>query len=216
MSKDHPRLRGEHLKKTFTANRCQGSPPPTRGTRKGTDYRLLCNGITPAYAGNTQAKSYPPPVPQDHPRLRGEHSFHNQIRLPYLGSPPPTRGTLYYCSVIYILRRITPAYAGNTLIVEYITHAARDHPRLRGEHFNDSPLKFVREGSPPPTRGTHKNRYEVKTLKGITPAYAGNTVIGNTYIFVVGDHPRLRGEHCRHIVKIVSAVGSPPPTRGTP
>ena len=71
-----------------------------------------------------------------------------------LGSPPPTRGTLYSCAVVSELARITPAYAGNTLVKDGYLIASKDHPRLRGEHFAGTCFFLNVVGSPPPTRGT--------------------------------------------------------------
>ena len=58
--------------------------------------------------------------------------------------------------------------------------------------------------------------YNENPNKGITPAYAGNTVElwekGNA----TEDHPRLRGEHVLSSKGTGEQLGSPPPTRGTP
>ena len=70
-------------------------------------------------------------------------------------------------------------------------------------------------GSPPPTRGTHKELTDYAVLDGITPAYAGNTIITAPCPLASGDHPRLRGEHTPSINDNYAIVGSPPPTRGT-
>ena len=69
---DHPRLRGE--KGRFFLRVCErgGSPPLTRGkVMAGMGASSFC-GITPAYAGKSEAN--PPSIhrQQDHPRLRGE------------------------------------------------------------------------------------------------------------------------------------------------
>ena len=53
-------------------------------------------------------------------------------------------------------------------------------------------------------------------VMGITPAYAGNTVMFPKPSIFASDHPRLRGEHFPVLVKYGTKVGSPPPTRGTP
>ena len=53
-------------------------------------------------------------------------------------------------------------------------------------------------------------------LKGITPAYAGNTCYRFYLHLPPWDHPRLRGEHPIFSFAAVLAGGSPPPTRGTP
>ena len=70
-------------------------------------------------------------------------------------------------------------------------------------------------GSPPPTRGTQNWEIGYKWGKGITPAYAGNTVNIIIKYSYSGDHPRLRGEHQEKVYKRNKKVGSPPPTRGT-
>ena len=93
----------------------KGSPPPTRGTRDPYFVDRTYEGITPAYAGNTN-------------KLIALISVIG-------GSPPPTRGTL---SVQCLRDRepgITPAYAGNTFEEGYYPKDGKDHPRLRGEHF---------------------------------------------------------------------------------
>ena len=90
---DHPRLRGEHRLTAIDKPFCLGSPPPTRGTLHTLTQILLCKGITPAYAGNTELSSEGLPELRDHPRLRGEHLDILPPPLPSLGSPPPTRGT---------------------------------------------------------------------------------------------------------------------------
>ena len=132
-------------------------------------------GITPAYAGNTQTLICSYLYTEDHPRLRGEH-FNLWNTLPVVtGSPPPTRGTLIFDIVRTFVRRITPAYAGNTIIMHYCLIYFRDHPRLRGEHPGSRICKRRLTGSPPPTRGTQVSNLKQDYNIGITPAYAGNT-----------------------------------------
>ena len=55
-----------------------------------------------------------------------------------------------------------------------------------------------------------------KSESGITPAYAGNTGRKKFMSKCLRDHPRLRGEHNCNKKKVRDALGSPPPTRGTP
>ena len=110
---------------------------------------------------------------------------------------------------------ITPAYAGNTLIKLKVSVFTRDHPRLRGEHYNYRYLRGLGEGSPPPTRGTPIVSLFHSIQPRITPAYAGNTSIRRNRIPLYQDHPRLRGEHFISSIIIIMLPGSPPPTRGT-
>ena len=111
-------------------------------------------GITPAYAGNTTTTKNKSSVRKDHPRIRGEHYIVSMEEYGSLGSPPHTRGTLLLIIHSNYSLRITPAYAGNTVLATPIKAANWDHPRIRGEH----PIKYRdcrhMQGSPPHTRGT--------------------------------------------------------------
>ena len=51
--------------------------------------------------------------------------------------------------------------------------------------------------------------------RGIIPACAGNTCSKRNHLNIVGDHPRVCGEHTRFVVKSKVAVGSSPRVRGT-
>ena len=93
-----------------------GSPPPTRGTPATYNQAEIINRITPTYAGNTPLRGEYIKRFRDHPRLRGEH-LEAVILLPGdMGSPPPTRGTQEKCDSLELQARITPAYAGNTIV----------------------------------------------------------------------------------------------------
>ena len=133
-----------------------GSPPPTRGTRFFASSAVLPIGITPAYAGNTYRDFYLFACNLDHPRLRGEHPLVAMLANLPKGSPPPTRGTHHLSPFINSSFGITPAYAGNTLYTSIVFYFSEDHPRLRGEHAMEKLKSSFDVGSPPPTRGTHK------------------------------------------------------------
>ena len=134
MLEDHPRLRGEHQYYRAKIKRKQGSPPLTRGTLTAPFNQLEPIGITPAYAGNTRISLRYLELYWDHPRLRGEHSFFLLCILNKIGSPPLTRGTLYWQLQRITGLRITPAYAGNTIYHLTYFLLMKDHPRIRGEH----------------------------------------------------------------------------------
>ena len=158
-------------------------------------YYTAFHRITPAYAGNTiymRTLRYPP---QDHPRIRGEHLLmitvksllqdHPRIRGEHYGtkaeehlregSPPHTRGTLNLRFFFSSYFRITPAYAGNTFDIVPVACCLKDHPRIRGEHYNLKISVQLLQGSPPHTRGTLWHKGGGASKRGITPAYAGNT-----------------------------------------
>ena len=123
---DHPRIRGEHTRKTLTRADPAGSSPHTRGARR---YPAADRGpgrIIPAYAGSTRPAPPGSSPKQDHPRIRGEHKPLLFAELRDRGSSPHTRGARYNAHKVAL--------------------EAGDHPRIRGEHTWKS-LQY--QGSPP-------------------------------------------------------------------
>ena len=91
---DHPRSRGEYLHEAGRKFLSGGSSPLSRGIPGATSPPASATRIIPALAGNTRPSDAPDPVPEDHPRSRGEyyvfcfHDFSNH------GSSPLSRGIL--------------------------------------------------------------------------------------------------------------------------
>ena len=56
--KDHPRIRGEKAIRTMNQDIAEGSPPHTRGKDLRPDSPVLCNRITPAYAGKSRCPGH--------------------------------------------------------------------------------------------------------------------------------------------------------------
>ena len=173
--RDHPRLRGEHIKAAATVDQLMGSPPPTRGALGGWRGCGCARRITPAYAGSTTWAAGLSGATPDHPRLRGEHAAAAAAGILVSGSPPPTRGALYGIPLFRDTLGITPAYAGSTSSPSSERSPQEDHPRLRGEHRCPASTSGTLGGSPPPTRGALTRSRESWSLTGITPAYAGST-----------------------------------------
>ncbi len=90
--RDHPRMRGEHIRGLWIAELAEGSSPHARGALsiRFTSARLL--GIIPACAGSTPCMTWWLPLAWDHPRMRGEH--HDAVRRDSesAGSSPHARG----------------------------------------------------------------------------------------------------------------------------
>ena len=82
---DHPRIRGEHNLPTAGDDTAAGSSPHTRGAPPGHTHRDSTRRIIPAYAGSTWTNPTGSGRSQDHPRIRGEHTWKS---LQYQGSPP--------------------------------------------------------------------------------------------------------------------------------
>ena len=71
----------------------------------------------------------------------------------------------------------------------------KDHPRIRGEHFDRSVWAVRAEGSSPHTRGALLDIVYSHECERIIPAYAGSTICRKKPTSSRGDHPRIRGEH---------------------
>ena len=111
---DHPRIRGEHLRRPQSRHRVWGSSPHTRGARDRAENDDIGTGIIPAYAGSTPPSSWRARFGRDHPRIRGEHLLHRAQAVRQAG--------------------IIPAYAGSTTGIYQSSAIMSDHPRIRGEH----------------------------------------------------------------------------------
>ena len=108
---------GEYSNTIYEANKAVGSPPRVRGIRS-TRSRVIRNfGITPACAGNTPSVSVTVNNPWDHPRVCGEYFFAILAPSFHAGSPPRVRGILTDAYEVKSIYRITPACAGNTIMM---------------------------------------------------------------------------------------------------
>ena len=169
-------MRGEYYHTSTPVPPPAGSPPLARGIHwyyfDGRGYA----GITPACAGNTWHRPDGKQTRWDHPRLRGEYIGFDRLSSEMPGSPPLARGIQFYPEGSAGSYGITPACAGNTIIVYSTPGNIRDHPRLRGEYCLPMLTGGNEMGSPPLARGIHRNYPEKYVDIGITPACAGNTI----------------------------------------
>ena len=131
------------------------------------------------------------------------------------GSPPRMRETHCSPSISKCRCRITPAYAGNTILLHQFLHKFKDHPRVCGKHFLKRSLTLPSLGSPPRMRETLAARMISRSRMRITPAYAGNTIYQIFKVCKIRDHPRVCGKHLTTFTKSRTAKGSPPRMRET-
>ena len=113
-SRDHPRIRGEHVLPHLHAREVQGSSPHTRGALSRSGAFPLAVRIIPAYAGSTPTPNGTTRRGTDHPRIRGEHVAGIPGKIVKAGSSPHTRGALLTAVDVDGGGRIIPAYAGST------------------------------------------------------------------------------------------------------
>ena len=104
------------------------------------------------------------------------------------------RGKVYAVYRYSFRKRITPAYAGKSLLELVAVVGGRDHPRLCGEKLWTLVKRLSQRGSPPPMRGKGISGVADLRLSGITPAYAGKRHAGSWRQVRKKDHPRLCGE----------------------
>ena len=135
-----------------------GSSPHTRGALPHLRLHVRHHRIIPAYAGSTSAGHGKASRWWDHPRIRGEHLHVLLNARMDAGSSPHTRGALSGRVRGRFPGRIIPAYAGSTSILRRRNSTHRDHPRIRGEHFQGRELRLRSEGSSPHTRGAPRFR----------------------------------------------------------
>ena len=75
--------------------------------------------------------------------------------------------------------RITPAYAGKSYFFLSFRPVFQDHPRVCGEKFQRLAAVLGKAGSPPRMRGKGSDLARRMSAKGITPAYAGKSMMGS-------------------------------------
>ena len=214
----------------------QGSSPRMRGTLFTALTAPYAAGIIPAYAGNTIPAPWYVRCCRDHPRVCGEHHITSIMVHLSWGSSPRMRGTPHHINHGATQLGIIPAYAGNTNYSIRGIFYTRDHPRVCGEHRPGAARKAYAVGSSPRMRGTPCSCGLRPRLRGIIPAYAGNTVpmcglariIAGSSPRMRGtpsntrlrarphrDHPRVCGEHHTPSEALVLLAGSSPRMRGT-
>ena len=109
---------------------------------------------------------------------------------------------------------ITPAYAGKSAYLSPEDTAGRDHPRVCGEKYSWEKSTCKIFGSPPRMRGKVAYTDLQRPSPGITPAYAGKSLLKLLHHVGLRDHPRVCGEKAYSLVINGSEWGSPPRMRG--
>ena len=105
----------------------------------------------------------------------GEQQRHAGHRCGAEGSPPRVRGTAGEIKLETGTYRITPACAGNSLLVINPRYVQLDHPRVCGEQYHSMDIWVLDKGSPPRVRGTAGVLTGACQLLRITPACAGTS-----------------------------------------
>ena len=134
-------------------------------------------------------------------------------RLP-LRSPPRMRGKVWLHQKPGRVPGITPAYAGKSQRTAFPVAGGQDHPRVCGEKFRFILLSLLSSGSPPRVRGKAGGCRTAAASSGITPAYAGKSLLNTDNTTAARDHPRACGEKPPSCPEMSTNEGSPPRMRG--
>ena len=134
LSRDHPRMCGEHGEHIMVGQSLTGSSPHVRGAPAGGAFIALAKRIIPACAGSTASRSRWSLRSRDHPRMCGEHTIKHLSEFLSEGSSPHVRGAHVTKTCKNLAHGIIPACAGSTFRISDGGPPARDHPRMCGEH----------------------------------------------------------------------------------
>ena len=115
LHQDHPRVCGEKHRSCLCTAQQKGSPPRMRGKASELPVYGTTEGITPAYAGKSEAKEFACKDGRDHPRVCGEKGHLVSDGKIHVGSPPRMRGKEFRVKRCFSHDGITPAYAGKRL-----------------------------------------------------------------------------------------------------
>ena len=209
-----PRLRGTHLRSTFSFHLLRSIPAP---------------------AGNTFPRAHGTDRTPVHPRACGEHSGAKWAWRTCAGPSPRLRGTLPQKDKKRVVNRSIPAPAGNTpqwpgpaypgpvhprACGEHFTVNHADaflpvHPRACGEHQSILSRYIALYGPSPRLRGTPRPPHRRGPGNGSIPAPAGNTGRTARTFRMSSVHPRACGEHGLPSSDTALPIGPSPRLRGT-
>ena len=207
-------MRGEHVDFRIIFVAGEGSSPHARGARIACKGCRGSFGIIPACAGST-IQTHLSDIPrEDHPRMRGEHTFSFERGVSGEGSSPHARGARGARHHRQVRRGIIPACAGSTENLKSQFDIDVDHPRMRGEHHLNGVWQRLYLGSSPHARGAQAGFPLLPGSPGIIPACAGSTRAERARRCSTRDHPRMRGEHHTESANPYPSRGSSPHARG--
>ena len=112
--------------------------------------------------------------------------------------------------------RLIPAWAGNTGSMSTIRLIPAAHPRVGGEYVEILTLDREADGSSPRGRGIPELGRRRVSVRGLIPAWAGNTWVPSSWVLSCWAHPRVGGEYLALPENSSRPFGSSPRGRGIP
>ena len=211
----HPRVCGERSSSRRPPQSTGGSSPRVRGTRQQCRTEHDWRRFIPACAGNALLWFSRRQAPSVHPRVCGERESSATTCWRCNGSSPRVRGTRIRSLGGNPRCRFIPACAGNAPRWPCAMPVPSVHPRVCGERFPELGDAVRGNGSSPRVRGTPLDGLAPCRCLRFIPACAGNApaLISGKYAGTV--HPRVCGERCSTVVRLLPPPGSSPRVRGT-
>ena len=196
--RDHPRMRGEHVRGLVHRQHRPGIIPACAGSTYGLAWRVLdAQGSSPHARGARPGERRHLHRHGDHPRMRGEHAHENVRTAVDPGIIPACAGSTVSAKMkIGKTQGSSPHARGARPPGGTDGVTARDHPRMRGEHQTSTskslnPLRII-----PACAGSTQNfMIAVEKAPGSSPHARGALITLLPSFVDAGDHPRMRGEH---------------------
>ena len=129
--------------------------------------------------------------------MRGK-GVHGVLQELCCGITPAYAGKSLFSGLYIRINGDHPRVCGEKLLDRYWIGTGlsdtKDHPRVCGEKVSQRPFRAVSAGSPPRMRGKGVHGVLQELCCGITPAYAGKSLIRTRNMAANRDHPRVCGE----------------------
>ena len=137
------------------------------------------------------------PTLKDHPRIRGEHLVGRHVAVGLVGIIPAYAGSTHFLfDAAHGNEGSSPHTRGAPTFCLTQRTATRDHPRIRGEHFNDFKNDNATEGIIPAYAGSTPAPWSGRRAgRGSSPHTRGAPGLMLRPGMICEDHPRIRGEH---------------------
>ncbi len=172
---EDPRVRGDDAAIPVEGKVSTGGPPRARGRRHRHPAQAGAHRRTPACAGTTPIRPWPPRWTPEDPRVRGDDWSPGSGASRSGGGPPRARGRPRPRAPEVVPPRRTPACAGTTACTAPTRCSRGEDPRVRGDDRARSQAASSVGGGPPRARGRRRADEGAGPVRGRTPACAGTT-----------------------------------------
>ena len=217
-SRDHPRMRGEHLCGLEAVGPLGGIIPACAGsTTNFASCQTIPRGSSPHARGAQNHVGDWKHSIRDHPRMRGEHASVVIVAVFGKGIIPACAGSTGLSSTARTrLTGSSPHARGARRENGGFAQCDRNHPRMRGEHSLASRRGAARVGIIPACAGsTIHAHYGMGGRWGSSPHARGALGSRERHHACSRDHPRMRGEHSALVQRVGEQAGIIPACAGS-